>query len=36
MVCKECAQAAENGTEHPQDCDCTCQHKPKGSWKGEK
>lgn len=22
--------------EHPEDCECTCQHKPVGSWKGVK
>lgn len=38
MICGDCAYAADAPTEwiHPHDCECTCQHRPTGSWKGVK
>lgn len=26
----------ENSIPHPENCGCPCQHKPVGSWKGDK
>lgn len=43
MTCEECwkagnepADANGNTPPHPENCGCTCQHYPRGAWKGGK
>jgi hypothetical protein len=37
MICDRCRRAADGLRKtHPKNCGCSCQHKPRGSWKGTK